>query len=105
MYKIAVKKHPWTTISKEMVNWLLEKDKTLEDKEIEIHNPLFVECVETLQPEDFRIFKLKGNEYLTLESANDVLVLVPNDIEILKKSFVKIPEECQIIEEAEGQQD
>lgn len=104
MYKIAVKKHPWTTLSKEMADWLLEKDSSLADKEIEIHNPLFVECVETLKPEEFRIFKLDGNEYLTIESVNDVIVLVPKDLDVLKESFVKIPEECQIKEEAEEPQ-
>lgn len=105
MGKIAVKKHPWTNLTKEMVNWLIKHDKSLEDKEIDIHNPLFVQCVEELKPDEFRIFEFDGDEYLTLESSNDVLVLVPKDIEILKNSFVKIPEECKTKEKQEEQQD
>ena len=101
--KIAVKRHPWTTLTKEMIDWLIEKDNTLEDKEIDIHNPLLVECVEALNPSDFRIVEIEGNEYLTLETTNDVVVIVPSDIEIFKKKFVKIPEECQKKEMEEQQ--
>ena len=103
MNKIAVKKHPWTTLTKEMIEWLIEHDKTLEDKEIDIHNPLLVQCVEELKPDGFRVFEIEGDEYLTLESSNDVIVIVPKDIEVLKQSFVKIPEECQKKKQVEQQ--
>ena len=93
MNKIAVKLHPWTELSNEMVDWLIEKDPSLKDKDIELHDPLLVECVETLKPKDFRIFEIDGDEYLTIETLNDVIVIVPNDFEMLKKSFVKIPTE------------
>ena len=103
MNKIAVKRHPWTNLSKEMIDWLIEHDKSLEDKELDIHNPLLVQCVEELHPADFRIVEIEGDEYLTLESANDVIVIVPKDLEIFNKSFVKIPKECQKKEQEEQQ--
>jgi len=104
MNKIAVKRHPWTNLSKEMIDWLIEHDKSLENKELDIHNPLLVQCVEELNPTDFRIVEIEGDEYLTLESANDVIVIEPKDLEVFKKSFVKIPKEWQT-KEQEGQQD
>lgn len=104
MNKLAVKRHPWTTLTKEMVDWLIQRDSSLEDKEIDIHSPLLVKCVEELSPSDFRIVEIEGDEYLTIESTNDVIVIVPSDLEVFKKKFVKIPEECQK-EKQEGQQD
>ena len=93
--KIAVKKHPWSSLSKEMIQWLIERDESLKDQELDIHNPLLVQCVEELKPTDFRIVEIDGDEYLTLETLTDVIVIVPEDLEVFKKCFVKIPEECQ----------
>lgn len=103
--KIVVKLHPWTSLTKEMFDWILDKDSSLKNKEIDLHNPILVECVETLNPSDFRVVEIEGDEYLTIETVNDVVVLVPKDLERIKKSFVKISESCQKKEEAEEQQD
>lgn len=103
--KLAVKRHPWTNLTKEMIDWIINKDKSLENKDIEIHDPILVQCVEELKPDDFRIFEIEGDEYLTLETSNDVIVIVPKDLETLKNCFVKIPEECQTKEKQEEQQD
>lgn len=92
MSKIVIKRHPWIQPTPEMIDWMLKKDKSLKNKEIEIHHPVLVECVETLKPDDFRIFEFDGNEYAVIESANDVIPILPSDIELLKNSFIKIPD-------------
>lgn len=95
MNKVVIKRNPWTVPTKEMVDWLIEKNPELKDGDIEAHNPLFVECVEELKPSDFRVVQIEGDEYTLIECENDVIILVPEDIEIIRNSFVKIPEEMQ----------
>lgn len=91
MNKIAIKRHPWTTLSKEMVSWLTERDESLKDNTIELYNPLLIECVETLKPDNWRIAEIEGDEFLTIETDNDVVLIQPKDIEFLKNNFIKIP--------------
>ena len=92
-HKIGVKRHPWTRLTNDMVNWMVERCPSLKDEEIELHNPLFVECIEALQPSEFRIVEINEDEYLTLETANDVIVMLPSDIKVLEESFIKINEQ------------
>jgi len=96
-HKIVLKEAPWAKMTREMVDWVLERNPELKDKSLELHDPLLVECVETLNPPNFRIVEIEGDEYLTLETTNDVIALTPSDIEILKKNFIKIDEQEQDI--------
>lgn len=92
-HKVVLKRNPWSSLTNEMLNWLLERNPSLKDTDMELHNPLLVQCVEELKPDNFRIIEIEGNEYVTLDTDNDVVLLTPADIEIIKQNFVKIDEQ------------
>ena len=96
-YKVVGKSLSKAQLTQEMVDWLVAKGKTLNDR-ITYHDPLLVQCVEELQPDGFFVAHIKDNRYKTLDFPNDSVIFTPSDIEVLQKSWVDIPEELAVVE-------
>lgn len=91
-HEIVYKALANSRLTKEMVDWLIEHGKKLDDN-IKYHDPLFVECVKTLKPSEFGVTKITGNKYKVIDLTNDSIIMTPNDIKILNKSWTVIGED------------
>ena len=96
-HEIVFKSLARVQMTKEMVDWLLAHGKKMDDK-ITYHDPLFVQCVKELKPNDFGVTKIKGNKYKVIDLINDSLVMTPEDVKVLNKNWIVIedPEETVV---------
>ena len=78
-------------LTKEMVDWLIAHGKSLNDS-IKYHDPLLVQCVKELNPQGFGVTKIKGNKYKILDFPNDSMLVTPEDVKQLNKSWIVIEE-------------
>ena len=85
-----------TQLTQEMVDWLLAHGKKMDDS-IQYHDPLFVQCVKEVRPSGFGITKIRGNKYRMIDFPNDSVLMTPDDIKLLNKSWIVIedPEAVQ----------
>lgn len=83
-----------TQLTKEMVDWLIEHGKMLNDS-ISYHDPMLVQCVKELRPDGFGVTTIKGNKYKVIDLANDSIILTPDDIKVLNKNWTVIEEESE----------
>lgn len=91
-HKVVSPRNKRTQLTEEMYAWLTERG--YKDGECIVwHSPVLVECVETLKPDEFRINEIEGNEYALLNTLNDTILIVPSDLEYIKKSFITIEDE------------
>ena len=79
-------------LTKEMVDWLVEHGKQLNDS-IKYHDPLLVQCVKELKPNGFGVTTIKGNKYKVVDLLNDSIIITPDDVKLLNKNWTVIEEE------------
>ena len=85
-------------MTKEMVDWLVAHGKNLNDN-IQYHDPLLVQCVKELQPEDFGVKVVKGNKYKVVMTLNDFLIMTPEDVKALNKDWVVFDDASETVVE------
>lgn len=99
-HEIVFKQLSRYQMTKEMVDWLVEHGKKLNDN-IAYHDPLLVQCVKELKPEGFGITVIKGDKYKVVDLLNDSIILTPDDVKVLNKNWTVIGEESESPEKAE----
>ena len=93
-YKVAVRLRvpiPFgqAVLTQEMFDWLKAKGMK-EGEELKRHDPLFIQCIEELKPNDWGIHEIEEDKYFVMITCNDEIILTPSDIELINSKWIKI---------------
>ena len=102
-HEVVIKVLANSQLTKEMVDWLIAYGKNLNDN-IKYHDPLLVQCVKELQPNEFRVATIKGNKYKVIDFLNDSILFTPEDLVQINKVWTVIEEDVPVEEKPEAEE-